>query len=123
MPRTLTNREKRQFSTTGFLVQVANHQLILYEEGLAQRLRTLGIEDTSGKEAKAEAVKVWESIKRKPLERRINDFLVESGQQLVRPFGFPVETWEVSDARNRAAIVNGVSKGMSNEQILEFLIR
>lgn len=121
--RTLTSREKRQFSTTGFLLQVANHQLILYNETLAQRLRTLGIEDTSGKEAKAEAVKIWEVIKRKPLETQINDFLVESGQQLVRPFGFPKETWESSDARNRAAIVEGVSKGFDNNQILEALIK
>ena len=121
--RTLTNKEKRQFSTTGFLLQVAKHQLNLYNETLANRLRTLGIEDTSGKEAKAEAVKVWESIKGKSLERRINDFLSESGQQLVKPFGFPSETWENSNARNKAAIVRGVSKGMENQQILEFLVR
>lgn len=121
--RTLTNKEIRQFSTTGFLLQVAKHQLLLYKEGLAQRLRVLGIEDTSGKEAKAEAVKVWESIKRKPLEQRINDFLNASGQELVRPFGIPVETWEVSSSRNKAAIVRAVSRGMDNKQILELLIK
>lgn len=121
--RTLTPRERRQFSTTGFLLQVAKHQLALYDEGLAQRLRTLGIEDTSGKEAKAEAVKIWEEIKRKPLEQQINDFLSFSGQQLVRPVGVPIELWEGSNARNRAAIVNGVSKGMDNAQIEEFLIK
>ncbi len=121
--RTLTSQEKRQFSTVGFLLQVAKHQLNLYEESLAQRLRTLGIEDTSGKEAKVEAVKAWELIKRKKLETRINDFLLFSGQQLVKPFGFPIETWETSDARSKAAIVNGVSKGMDNKQIMEWLIK
>ncbi len=121
--RTLTPIERRQLSTTGFLLQVANHQLILYEEGLAQRLRTLGIEDTSGKEAKAEAVVIWEGIKRKPLERKINDFMTFSGQKLVRPVGVTKELWESSDARARAAIVNGVSKGMSNKEISELLFR
>ncbi len=121
--RTLTATEKRQFSTTGFLLQVAKHQEILYNNGLAQRLRTLGIEDTSGKEAKVEAVKIWESIKRKDLTQRINDFLSASGQELVKPFGFPSETWEQSNARNRAAIVEAVSKGFSNKEIEELLIR
>lgn len=119
--RTLTPTEKRQFSTTGFLLQVANHQLTLYNEGLAQRLRILGIEDTSGKEAKAEAVKVWESIKRKDLSQQINDFLSFSGQQLVRPIGITIEMWENVD--NRAAIVRGVSMGLNNEQISELLFR
>ncbi len=121
--RTLTATEKRQFSTTGFLLQVAKHQEILYNNGLAQRLRTLGIEDTSGKEAKAEAVKIWESIKRKDLTQRINDFLSASGQELVKPFGFPAETWEKSDARNRTAIVQAVSEGFTNKEIEELLIK
>lgn len=121
--RTLTPKERRQFSTTGFLLQVANHQLLLYNETLANRLRTLGIENTSGKEAKVVAVEVWEGIKRKPLERRINDFLIESGQQLVRPVGFPAETWESANARNRAYIVEGVSRGLDNKQITELLLK
>ncbi len=120
--RTLTVMEKRQFSTTGFLLQVAKHQLSLYGEGLANRLRTLGIEDTSGKEAKAEAVKVWEAIKRKPLEQQINDFLSFSGQELVRPVGITEELWDTTP-RSRAAIVNAVSKGMSNNEIKEILIK
>ena len=119
--RTLTNKERRQFSTTGFLIQVANHQLLLYKESLANRLRTLGIEDTSGKEAKAEAVKIWDSIKVKPASQRFNDFLSASGQKLVRPFGFPANTWETADGRDKAAIVLGVSKGFDNDIILELL--
>ncbi len=121
--RTLTPKERRQFSTVGFLLQVANHQVLLYEEGLAQRLRVLGIEDTSGKEAKAEAVKVWESIRRKSLETRINDFLVESGEKLVRPSGFPEEMWESANARNRAMIVNAISKGYTKKEIMEVIIK
>lgn len=121
--RTLTPQEARQFSTTGFLIQVANHQINLYTEGLAQKLRTLKIEDTSGKEAKVQAVIVWEGIKRKPLEQQINDFLNFSGGKLVRPIGIQEDLWESSDARNRSAIVVGVSKGMSNEQIRELLIK
>ncbi len=121
--KTLTSTERRQVSSVGFLLQVNRHQLNLYEEALANRIRTLGIEDTSGKEAKVEAVRMWESIKRKNLTQRINDFVDASGQALVRPEGFPETTWETSDARNRAAIVNGVSKGMSNNEITEMLFR
>ena len=116
---TMSGIEKRQFSTSGFLLQVAKHQEILYNNGLAQRLRTLGIEDTSGKEAKAEAVKVWSAIKHKPLETQINDFLFASGQKLENPQGFPQATWDAADARNKATIVNAVSQGFNNKQILE----
>ncbi len=116
---TMSGTEKRQFSTSGFLLQVAKHQEILYNNGLAQRLRALGIENTSGKEAKAEAVKVWAAIKHKPLETQINDFLVASGQKLENPQGFPQATWDAADARNRATIVNAISQGFDNKQILE----
>lgn len=119
--RTLTNKEKRQFSTTGFLLQVANHQLLLYEESLANRLRKLGIEDTSGDEAKVEAVKIWGDIKKKPTSQRFNDFLSASGQKLVMPFGFPKGDWETADGRARAAIFVGTSKGFDNSIIIEEL--
>lgn len=121
--KTLTPTERRQVSSVGFLLQVNRHQLNLYEEALANRIRTLGIEDTSGKEAKIEAVKIWDSIKRKNLTQKINDFISASGQELVKPEGYPSESWETSDARNRAAIVNGVSKGMSNNDIVGLLIK
>lgn len=119
--RTLTPKEQRQFSTTGFMIQVAKHQLILYKESVANRLRVLGIEDTSGTEAKAVAVEVWDSIKTKPTSQRINDFLSASGQKLVRPLGIPKDLWESSDGRTKVAIVNGVSEGFDNERILEAL--
>lgn len=120
---TLTPTERRQVSSVGFLLQVAKHQRNLYEAALDARVRELGIEDTSGNEVKIEAAKIWESFKRKDLTRQINDFTSASGQKLVKPTGFPETTWEGSDARNRAAIVHGVSKGFTNSQILEASIK
>ena len=120
---TLTPTQRRQFSTTEFLLQVEKNQLILYENTLAQRLRTLGIEDTSGKEAKAEAVKIWEIIKRKSLEQRINDFQAVSGRELVRPENLPRDLWDDKDMKTRIVIINAISEGFSNTEIREALIR
>ena len=120
---TITPTQRRQFSTTEFLLQVAKNQLILYNNTLAQRLRMLGIEDTSGNEAKAEAVKIWEVIKRKPLEQRINDFQEVSGQELVRPANLPRDLWDDKDMETRIVIIKAVSEGFSNKEIRETLIR
>lgn len=116
---TLTSSQRRQFSAVGFLLQVATHQKLLYDETLANNLRRLGIEDTSGNEAKAEAVKVWESQRGKPLTAQINDFLSASGQKLVRPEGFPNDVWERSGVRQRSSIIIGISKKFDNDKIIE----
>ncbi len=121
--KTLTALEKRQVKSVGFLLQVERHQLNLYEQSVAARIRELGIEDTSGKEAKVEAVKIWETIKRKDLTRRINDFTSASGQVLVRPTGFTQDVWEDADAGDRAAIVAGVAAGFDNKEIKEMLVK
>ena len=119
--RDLTPTERREAASVGYLLQVNNHQLLTYESTLNAQIRRMGIEDTSGNEAKAEAVKLWQQFRLKPLSQKIDEFKKFSGQRLEKPEGFPDTRWENLDSIGRAAVVEGFSKRLSVEQILEAL--
>ncbi len=118
---TLTGTQRRQFASVGFLIQVAQHQVLLIQDSVDKRIRDAGIEDTSGKEAKAIVAEEWLLVKEKTLAQKMQEYTIASGQKLIIPFGFPQKTWEDANPRIRSVIIQAVSENMDNKTILDLL--
>jgi len=120
---TITPALRRQARSVSFLMQVNEHQMILFNNELNASIRRLGIENVSGVEARAEAAKLWETYKLKTQQERISEFIKFSGENIQKPIGFPQESWNTASPEDRAAVLNGLSRGLTVKEILEIIAK
>lgn len=118
---TLTPQEQREAGNNAFLLQVNKHQLLSIEGEIERTMRLTGKDIISGIEATVISSTIWEKFRQKTLAEKINDFQEYSGRRIPKPGGFPDERWKNASDREKAAIVEAVDRGMSNEEILKVL--
>lgn len=125
LERPLTQQESREASSNAYLLQINTHQLSLIRGEIERNMRppVTDKDVTSGIEATAIAAKVWEKYRTKTLSEKINDFKEYTGQRVPRPDGFSQQIWDDVNDREKADIVEAVSNGMSNTDILKMIGR
>ena len=125
LERPLTSQESREASSNAYLLQINRHQLSLIEGEINRNMRppVTDKDVTSGIEATAIASKVWEKYRTKTLGEKINDFKEFTGQRVPKPDGFSRQVWDSVNDREKADIVEAVSNGMSNAEILTMIGR
>ena len=125
LERPLTPQESREASSNAYLLQINRHQLSLIEGEIERNMRppVTDKDVTSGIEATAIAAKVWEKYRTKTLGEKINDFKEFTGQRVPIPDGFSREVWDSTTDREKADIVEAVSNGLSNADILTMIGR
>ena len=123
LERPLTQQEAGQASSNAYLLQINRHQLFLIKGEIERNMRPPVTEKDviSGVEATAIASKVWEKYRTKTLGAKINAFKEYTGQRVPRPDGFSQKVWESATDREKADIVEAVSNGLSNEEILTMI--
>ncbi|KKL54066.1 hypothetical protein LCGC14_2269120, partial [marine sediment metagenome] len=125
LERPLTQREARQASSNAYLLQINKHQLSLIRGEIDRNMRPPVTEKDviSGIEATVIASKVWEKYRTKTLGEKINDFKEYTGQRVPRPDGFSQKVWDSTTDTEKADIIEAVSNGLPNADILKMIGR